>query len=426
MADPKGEVRPAEMNAQQLKSWAAANAGKRAETAVGGVPGLVARLGQSGRLSFSLLYRNRESGKQTKMTIGVVSLSDARKRAGDILAQARVGIDPWEERKAARMAAEAERKRKDRTIAVLAEAWLTSEEAKRWKPRTRYEGERLVRKHVIGTFGSWDAGSLTRRELRSALEGIAKTAPSEARHAFGMFRAFYAWLRQDRQEDRWGVFINPTEGLKAPGGKPKKRSRVYTDAEIAAILAAAGNTNAADLVTLLFHTATRDSETRGMKWADIDFGRALWTIPAEESKNGKPRLVPLSAGALDILRRRPRFGKFVFGNAATRSGHDDRPNHKVLKSIAIAAGLLRNEGTKHKPVWAGEALHLHDIRRTVSDRIKLAYDQTLMHAALGHAEAALTEIYGPTPRIAKLAEVMEWWASELVRITTHRTQERRA
>jgi integrase len=45
-----------------------------------------------------------------------------------------------------------------------------------------------------------------------------------------------------------------------------------------------------------------------MKWGDLDFERALWTIPPEASKTGEitgeSHLVPLSAGALQIVSRR--------------------------------------------------------------------------------------------------------------------------
>jgi len=49
-------------------------------------------------------------------------------------------------------------------------------------------------------------------------------------------------------------------------------------------------------------TAARTNEALGAKWAEIDLERAVWTIPAVRMKAGKERRVPLSNGALDVLR----------------------------------------------------------------------------------------------------------------------------
>ena len=93
----------------------------------------------------------------------------------------------------------------------------------------------------------------------------------------------------------------------------------------------------------------------------------------------------------------------------------DRPN-KALRAAAVVAGLLRNVGTGDKPEWQGEALRLHDIRRTVGDRIKGEFGEAMMHAILGHSEARLTRTYGPTPRLKAIAEAVQWWSDELAAI----------
>ena len=49
-------------------------------------------------------------------------------------------------------------------------------------------------------------------------------------------------------------------------------------------------------------TACRTSEVLGMTFDEIDLDKALWSIPEERMKMGKPHRVPLSAPALAILR----------------------------------------------------------------------------------------------------------------------------
>ena len=38
-----------------------------------------------------------------------------------------------------------------------------------------------------------------------------------------------------------------------------------------------------------------------MRWSDIDFGRATWTIPAQWSKHGDEAVVPLTENAVALL-----------------------------------------------------------------------------------------------------------------------------
>jgi integrase len=50
-------------------------------------------------------------------------------------------------------------------------------------------------------------------------------------------------------------------------------------------------------------TCVRTSEALGATWAEIDFEKKLWTIPAARMKAGKEHTVPLSDRAMEILKR---------------------------------------------------------------------------------------------------------------------------
>ena len=272
-------------------------------------------------------------------------------------------------------------------------------------------------------FGDRDPNTITRREVRAVLTPIEERKPPEARKALGALGQLFRWLLKERQE-YLGVTNNPTAGMDKPG-KVVERTRVFADDEIRAILRTAilrtasrrrgaHATMLADFVEFLFCTGTRDDETRGMRWAEVDLTRAVWTIPAERSKNRKPHAVALSPRALAVLRRRPRFGEFVFANPETRRPYPR--NTPERRDVAIGAGLLTYTGTKDKEAWDGECLHRHDIRRTVGDRIKAEFGEAVMHNVLGHTDEKLTRNYGPTPRLRGIAEATEWWATERGRI----------
>src|ERR687890_765452 len=66
-------------------------------------------------------------------------------------------------------------------------------------------------------------------------------------------------------------------------------------------------------------TAARTGEVRGMRWREVDFDAALWTVPGARMKARRPHRVPLSAPTLGALRavrpERPRPGDLVFPGA---------------------------------------------------------------------------------------------------------------
>ena len=68
------------------------------------------------------------------------------------------------------------------------------------------------------------------------------------------------------------------------------------------------------LIRELVLTAARPSEALEARWAEVDFDRRLWTLPAERMKSAKQHVVPLSTAALAVLDRqqRVRSGDAVF------------------------------------------------------------------------------------------------------------------
>ena len=84
-------------------------------------------------------------------------------------------------------------------------------------------------------------------------------------------------------------------------------------------------------------TAARSGEARGARWNEMDLDAAIWTVPGERMKAGKPHRVPLSEPALAILRtmlplrRRPDDLVFPGGRAG-------RPLSDVALAKAMRAG----------------------------------------------------------------------------------------
>ena len=107
--------------------------------------------------------------------------------------------------------------------------------------------------------------------------------------------------------DQGIIDASPVARVKPPGEKTA-RDRVLSAGEIRVVWAAAGDMGYpfGDFFRLLLITGQRRVEVARMRWADVDFDAALWTLPAAATKAGRANIVPLSPLALEILRAAPR------------------------------------------------------------------------------------------------------------------------
>src|ERR1700690_2304109 len=49
-------------------------------------------------------------------------------------------------------------------------------------------------------------------------------------------------------------------------------------------------------------TAARSGEVLGARWSEFDLDKKIWTVPADRMKAGREHRVPLSSGAVSILK----------------------------------------------------------------------------------------------------------------------------
>ena len=79
--------------------------------------------------------------------------------------------------------------------------------------------------------------------------------------------------------------------------EPKKIKELMLDIE-----SYNGNFLTREGLKLLAHTFVRSGELRNAKRGEFDLEKAVWKIPADRMKNGKPHMVPLSSQAIVILK----------------------------------------------------------------------------------------------------------------------------
>jgi integrase len=117
-------------------------------------------------------------------------------------------------------------------------------------------------------------------------------------------------------------------------------------------------------------TATRTSETLGMRWDEVDESAQLWTVPAARMKANRDHRVPLAPESQLILAemREIRTSEFVFPGGRA---------HKPLSSMAFLMMLRRLNRTD---------ITAHGFRSTFRDWAaeRTAFPNEVVEMALAH------------------------------------------
>ena len=222
-----------------------------------------------------------------------------------------------------------------------------------------------------------------------------------ANRALAAVKKLFAWC-----VDRGTIEINPVAGLKAPA-KEVSRDRVLTDDEIRAYWTTSETEGFpfAQFAQVLLLTGQRRGEVAGMSGSEIDFEKAVWTIPAKRAKNATQHAVPLAPFVVDILRSLPRFlnSDLVF----TTTG----------KTPISGFGRFKRRLDK---VGTGNDWRLHDLRRTAATNMALAGIQPhIIEAVLNHKSGIVSGVAAVYNRHADLEEkrdALAKWAEHVGRI----------
>jgi integrase len=136
---------------------------------------------------------------------------------------------------------------------------------------------------------------------------------------------------------------------------------------------------AAKALSFAVLVAGRSGEVRLAVWSEFDLDAAVWVIPAERMKAGKPHRVPLSPSAVELLRDLPRFegAEYVFPSPRTGRPLSDAALGKVLKDmmIEVTAHGFRSSFRD----WAAERTSFQNIvceqalAHSIGDKVEASY-----------------------------------------------------
>lgn len=135
-------------------------------------------------------------------------------------------------------------------------------------------------------------------------------------------------------------------------------------------------------VRFLVLTAARSGEIRGATWSEIDFDRAVWTIPAERMKMKRVHRVPLSSQAIAVLRESEtlrRYGTDHVFPSAKGGALSDMSLTKRLRDLDMACTAHGFRSSFRD--WAAEtsvddAVAEAALAHAVTDKVMAAYKRT--------------------------------------------------
>ena len=330
------------------------------------LPGLQVCVTSAGTRTY--YFVKRIDGRPTRIRLGTaqqLSVEQARTTAATVAGEAASGRDPQADRQ------------KRRVAPTLDNVWFQWLEAHA-KPRKK------TWKEDVRVYGKYLRDFHTRR--------IITIRPAEVAQWHTRIGTDHGQHMANRAKSLLSSLLNYAVGLEmlvvspcrsVPNFPEQSRERFLLPSEMRTFFDALAGVGEPwhDLFQVCLFTGARYHNVAAMQWAEIDFDRMTWTIPAGKMKGKRPVVIALAPPALAILRgrlERSCGGPAVFSpNGAT--GLTASP-WRVWDSVRAASGL--------------SDLRIHDLRRSLGSWQAVAgASLAIIGASLGHASLRSTQTY---------------------------------
>jgi integrase len=356
----------------------------------------------------SWVFRYMIAGRARSMGLGPideVSLAEARDKAEAARRLLRDGVDPREQRDAARSAAALAASRAI-TFSEVTSRYFAAQQGGWRSVRHRTIWRASVVNHVEPLIGKLPVEKIDTSLVLQVLEPLWQIKPETASRVRGRIEAIlsYAIARGWRDGPNPAVWRGHLQRmLPAPGKLRSVEHFAALDWRTApAFMAELRQRESIGAQALQFAilTAARSGEVRGATWDEIDLERAVWTIPARRMKGGREHRVPLSAPTLAILR----------SMAPLRTEHG-----LVFPGRSLARPLSPDTLKKALQRLGRDDLTAHGFRSTFRDWCAdHGKPADVAEAALAHAPASrVVAAYARSDLLEQRRGLMDAWADFL-------------
>lgn len=395
--------------------------GRNACFAVGGVAGLLLQItpteGRTWLLRVAVGDRRREIGLGGYPE---VSLAQARERAREAKDAIRRGIDPVEERRAAR-AALTTAQRRGLSFADAIDRFLDAKLTEFQNPKHAAQWRSTLVTYALPELGHMLVNDIAVQDVLRILQPIWHSKTETAKRLRGRIESVLSWAtvaghRQGDNPARWKGNLDAL--LPKPGKVAKKENWPALALDDAAPWFAALRQRegmAARALEFLCLTASRSGAVRQATWAEFDLDAGLWTAPALHMKMKREHRVPLQHETVALLHALPR----IEGNPLVFPAPRGRP----LSDMSISAVMKRMQETEEKaghPGWLDPRSKRpavpHGLRSTFRDWAaeRTEYPREIAEIALAHDVGSEVErAYRRSDMMEKRRRLMGAWASFL-------------
>ena len=245
-----------------------------------------------------------------------LSLAQARDLAAIYRLKVRAGIDPLSEREqqaAASRVAQAQDEAAQLTFYDAAQSYLASRESTWRNAKHRQQWHNTLSAYVFPSLGALPVADIGTAEVLAVLEPIWKSKAETANRVRGRMEAIIDAARarghfSGENPARWRGHLDKI--LPARQRLSRGHHAAMPFDEVPAFLEQLRAREAVAAMALEFTilTAARTGEVLGATWAEIDFEKRTWTVPALRMKAGREHRVPLSSRAVEVLNETKKLG----------------------------------------------------------------------------------------------------------------------
>ncbi len=364
-----------------------------------GCEGDLVKLKRSGKVRYWIHYRV-PSGKQRWEFIGV-SIEEARAAEGKRKAQKFENPGVLEKVPAEKM-----------TFTELAEWYLDLSSVKKLASYERIKGALA---NFNREFGERIISSLKPLDLENYQEKReeAGRAPATIDMEIGLVKTMVTKAFDNDLVDGRTVKAFRTVKRKLRKADNARRRTLTIDEYLK--LADMAPPHLKSILTVAFNTGMRTGELRGLRWSHIDREKGVIRLPAELTKEARPKIIPINKDVNKVLGSTPKalHHDFVF----TYQGNPILSPGGLKKSFMTACSRAGIPYGQEHP----EGLIFHDIRRTVKTNfVNAGVDQVHRDIILGHSLHGMDAHY-MAPSIKDLHRAMarytEWLDGQFANVS---------
>ncbi|MEI6300958.1 MAG: integrase arm-type DNA-binding domain-containing protein [Betaproteobacteria bacterium] len=351
-------------------------------------------------------FKYRIDGKEKLLALGAypeVSLVKARQKRDEARALLASGTDPSEQRKTAK---ERRAGLAENTFEVIGREWY-SKNVPTLAVTTKEKLIKRLEGDVFPWIGAKPIASITAADLIKVIERIEQRGALEiARRVHNSMGRIFRYavgrgiVSRDPSRDIELRDILPPENVKHHASLTEPKAVGGLLRAIEGFTGAFVTQCALRLAPLVF---VRPGELRHAEWAEFDFDKAEWRIPAGKMKMKEQHIVPLSVQAVAVLKEIQPLtgtGRYVFPSV--------RGGARPMSENTVGAALRRLGFTKDEMTG-------HGFRSMASTLLhELGLPHAVIERQLAHGERnKVSAAYNFAEHLPERRKMMQQWADYL-------------